>query len=170
MKLKRMLLVPAAIVAVLQCSVVSSSVDPEVAAPTSDEIRRLLQANGSTDAGQVIGSAVAQQIISNMHRANPSLSTRADVVITEVTVSYVRQMAEKDHFTERLIPIYAKYLTQGDVRDLTEFYHSRVGRKLVSVTPALSLESAQLGEQWVTAILPGLQIELQDKLKSERLL
>lgn len=80
-------------------------------------------------------------------------------------MSYLREHAEQDHVADRLVPIYAQYLTKDDVRRITEFYRSPVGRKLVSVTPEISLESAKVGTQWMESILPGLQSQLLTRLR-----
>ena len=143
---------------------------PEQTAPTAAEVRELLQANGTGDLGAQVGPVAAQQLSIALHRTNPGLPASADHVVMDVVVSYLRQRAEQDHVAERLIPIYAKYLTKDDVRRLTEFYRSPAGRKLVNVTPAISLESAKVGQEWMESILPGLQTELLNRLKSENLI
>lgn len=142
----------------------------EQPAPTATEVRELLQANGTGDLGAQVGPVAAQQLSIALHRANPALPARADAVVMDVVVSYLRRQAEHEHVAERLIPIYAKYLTKDDVRRITEFYRSPAGRKLVSVTPAISLESAKVGQEWMESILPGLQTELLSRLRSEKLI
>jgi hypothetical protein len=142
----------------------------ESAAPTSAEVMALLQASGAADIAAQLGPLAAQQLSLAFHRANPALSLRADAVITDVVVTYMRQMAERDQVVDRLIPIYAKYLTKDDIRQITEFYRSPAGRKLVSVMPAISVESAKVGQEWMESILPGLQAELLRRLKSEKLI
>jgi hypothetical protein len=148
----------------------SSSAEPVSPAPSAADIRKLLQANGAGDIGTQGGPVAAQQISANLHRANPNLSPRADPIVMDVVVNYLRRQAEHDRIAERLIPIYAKYLTKDDVRRITEFYSSPAGRKLVTVTPAISLESAKVGQEWMEAILPGLQAELLGRLRSEKLI
>jgi hypothetical protein len=138
--------------------------------PSAAEIRLLLQANGTGDVGAQVGPIVAQQILIALRRSNPNLSARADAVVMDVVVTYMRQRAEHDRVVDRLIPIYSKYLTKEDVRELTDFYRSPVGKKLVKVTPTISLESATVGQQWAESILPELQTKLLDRLKSEKLI
>jgi hypothetical protein len=122
---------------------------PGETAPTVDEVRQLLQANGMWDLGAQVGPVTAQQLSLVLHRTNPSLPARADSVVADVVVSYLRKRAEVDHVADRLIPIYAKYLTKSDVQRITEFYRSPAGRKLAGATPAISLESAKVGQEWM---------------------
>lgn len=157
-----------AIIVVCCPFVTSAASDADV--PAAANIRVLLQANGTGDIGNQVGPVTAQQIIAALHRANPNLSTSADAVVTDVVVTYMRQQAQHDRVVDRLVPIYSKYLTEDDVRQLTDFYRSPVGRKLVNVMPEISLESARVGQQWAESILPGLQTKLLDRLRSEKLI
>jgi hypothetical protein len=133
-------------------------------------VQALLEASGAADITAEVGPIAAQQLTMALHHANPNLSPRADAIVMDVVVSYLRRQAEHDHISDRLVPIYARYLTKDDVRRLTTFYRSPVGRKLVSVTPAIALESAKVGQEWMASILPGLQTELLSRLRSEKLI
>jgi hypothetical protein len=142
----------------------------EQTAPTVAEVRELLQASGTGDLGSQVGPVAAQQLSIALHRANPALPARADAIVMDVVVSYLRRQAEIGHVADRLIPTYTKYLTKADVQRITEFYHSPAGQKLVSVTPAISLESAKVGQEWMESIQPGLQAKLLSRLRSEKLI
>lgn len=158
-----------AIIAVACCPFVTSAA-PDANTPAAADIKALLQANGTGDIGNQVGPVTAQQIIITLHRVNPNLSASADAIVTDVVVTYMRQQAEHDRVVDRLIPIYSKYLTKDDVRQLTDFYRSPIGRKLVNVMPEISLESARVGQQWAESILPGLQAKLLDRLRAEKLI
>ncbi len=142
---------------------------PELTVPTTAEVRELLQANGIWDFAAQVGPVTAQQLGIVLRQTNPSLPARADSVVMDVVMSYLRQQAELDHVADRMIPIYTMYLTKADVQRITEFYRSPAGRKLASVTPAISLQSAKVGQEWMASILPGLQGELLKRLRSEKL-
>lgn len=139
-------------------------------AATVNEVRQLLQANGMWDLSAQVGAVTAQQLSLALHRTNPSLPASADSVVAHVVGSYLKRSAEENHVADRLIPIYTKYLTKSDVQQLTAFYRSPAGRKLMAATPAISLESAEVGQDWMKTILPGLQAEVLSELKSEKLL
>jgi hypothetical protein len=158
------------LLAIVTCYALPATADPEPTAPTAAEVRALLQASGTGDVVNQIGPVAAQQLNLALHRANPNLPARADAIVEAVVVAYLQERAEQDHVVDRLVSIYAKYLTKTDVRHLTEFYRSPVGRKLVSVTPGISLESAKVGTQWMESILQGLQAQLLSRLKTEKLI
>lgn len=142
----------------------------EETVPSPSEIRALMQASGAADIPSTLGPVMAQQIIATLRQSNPSMPLRVQVVVTEVTAKFLRQRAEEDHLVDRLVPIYSKYLTKDDVRQMTEFYLSPVGRKLVRLSPQITSESAAIGRTWATSIPPGLQTELTKKLQQENLI
>jgi hypothetical protein len=139
-------------------------------APTPAEVRLLLHANGVDNIAGTLTPILVQQLIVNFHQQYPKLPQRADVVIGEVTSLYIRNQAEHDQISEKLIPIYSKYFSKADVKELTVSYASPIGKKLVSVTPAIQIESAVVGRDWAQAFFPGLQAQLQSKLRQETLI
>jgi hypothetical protein len=144
--------------------------DPTPEAPSAADVQALLRANGAADLAAQGGPIAAQQISVNLHRVYPNLPNRADAVVLDVVVTYLREQADQDRVVEKLVPIYSKYLNKEEIQQLTAFYRSAVGRKLVSVTPAISLESAKLGQDWMESILPGLQTKLVNRLRAEKLI
>lgn len=50
--------------------------------------------------------------------------------------------------TEMLFPIYSKYLTQEDLKELINFYQTPVGKKFAKNTPLIMQESMQVGQEW----------------------
>ena len=51
-------------------------------------------------------------------------------------------------FKEITISVYAKHLSQEDIRGLITFYSSPLGQKLVDKLPTITLESMQMGQVW----------------------
>ena len=139
-------------------------------APTDADVRTLLEVNGAVNLSSQIGPVVSQQIIAALRQANPGLSARVDAVVQEVVSSYLREQVVKGHLIDKFIPIYTKNFTQADIQQLIAFYRSPLGKKLVGSMPAITADSARIGQEWAASILPGLQTKLLERLKSEKLL
>jgi len=152
------------------CCTLPAIAQSESTLATPADIRALLQASGTGDIPSQVGPVVAQQIITGLRRTNPNLSEHLEQVIVTEVVTYMQKRAEQDHVIDRLIPIYSKYLTKNDVRQLTDFYRSAVGRKLVSLIPQITIDTARVGREWTESILPELQTHLIDRLKNEKLI
>lgn len=53
-----------------------------------------------------------------------------------------------DELTQMLVPVYNKYLTSEDLDGLISFYLSPAGAKYAKVTPFITQESMQVGQEW----------------------
>lgn len=145
----------------------------EVPAPTQAtalEIRTLLHLNGSEDTASQLGRVIGEGITVELRRTMPNLPARADTVVSNAVETYIREQASHDSVIDLLVPVYSRYFTKSDVEGLIAFYKSPLGRKLATVTPAISFESTKAGQQWAASIAPGLRVKLQETLQSEKLL
>lgn len=53
-----------------------------------------------------------------------------------------------DDLTVMLVPVYEKYMTEADLKELITFYESPVGQKYAKSIPLITQESMQVGQQW----------------------
>lgn len=53
-----------------------------------------------------------------------------------------------EDLTEMLVPVYIKYLTVEDLKEVIKFFESPVGKKFASKTPFIMQESMQIGQEW----------------------
>ena len=65
--------------------------------------------------------------------------------------------------TEKLVPIYAKYMTKDDLVAMINFYETPIGKKYAKNTPLIMQESMQVGQEW------GMQIgqDFTEKMKKK---
>jgi uncharacterized protein len=49
---------------------------------------------------------------------------------------------------EMLVPVYSKYMTEEDLKEMIKFYQTPVGQKFAKSTPLIMQESMQIGQQW----------------------
>lgn len=68
-----------------------------------------------------------------------------------------------DELTEMLEPVYAKYMTLEDLRQVIEFYESPVGKKLALNNPLIMQESMQIGQEWGRKIGEDLQEKMLER-------
>lgn len=64
---------------------------------------------------------------------------------------------------DMLAPVYIKYLTLEDLKEIIRFYQTPVGQKFAKSTPLIMQESMQIGQQWGMKL--GLEItkKLEEK-------
>ena len=68
-----------------------------------------------------------------------------------------------EDLVELLIPVYQKYLTLDDLKDLITFYKTPVGQKYAEKTPLIMQESMIIGQQWGIKIGEEFTRKMQEK-------
>lgn len=53
-----------------------------------------------------------------------------------------------DGLVDLTIPIYDKYFSHDDIKQMIQFYESPIGKKLLDVTPEITQESYYIGQEW----------------------
>ncbi len=68
-----------------------------------------------------------------------------------------------DDLVTMLAPVYNKYMTKEDLKELITFYKTPVGQKFAKNTPLILQESMQVGQEW------GMKIgqEFDKKMKEK---
>lgn len=49
---------------------------------------------------------------------------------------------------DRMVPVYQRHFTEGEVDGLVRFYRSPLGQKVLTVMPETMAEAAKVGQQW----------------------
>ncbi len=116
-------------------TLVSFSVSAEMTVKEK-KIRKFLELTGSAKLGV--------QIINQLKPSLMKTSTLADATFWEEFMSEINA----DELVDLLIPLYDKYYSEEDLDNLIIFYNSTTGKKLISIMPALTQESMQVGQRW----------------------
>lgn len=65
--------------------------------------------------------------------------------------------------TEMLVPVYSKYLSLEDLKELIKFYETKVGKKFAKSNPLILQESMQVGQEWGMKIGQDFAKKMKDK-------
>ena len=84
---------------------------------------------------------------------------------TEVMRSFMSKYLDWEILKDQLEAIYAQEFTEKELKELTVFYLSPLGKKLNQKQPALILKGAAIGQQAVQAHQIELQQMMQDAFK-----
>ena len=74
-------------------------------------------------------------------------------ILHQICVEFRKELSA-DELVKLIIPLYDKHLTHPEIKELIKFYETEVGKKLISVMPAITAESMQAGQQWVCSFTP----------------
>ena len=116
-----------------------------------EDLKELMELTG---AGQ-LGIQVMEQMIGSFKQGNTGIPDKFwDEFMSEVNVN---------ELVELVIPIYGKYLTRNDVKQLIKFYKTPVGEKLIEVQPMIMQESMMIGQEWGQKIAEKVIKSLKEK-------
>jgi hypothetical protein len=160
-------------IAVAVCLLVLSTVaaaDPEneIDNEFRADIVKLMELTGALEAGEMMATLMADELLSQFEKIHPEVPARAweigrEVIREEFGVAF----QEEDGFLNSMIPLYAKYFTHDEIRGLTRFYETDLGKKTIAVMPALMQEGVELGREWGVEMGPRIERALKARLRAE---
>ena len=81
----------------------------------------------------------------------------------EAIAKVFRDPALIDEMMAEMVPLYANNYTTAEIKQLTAFYATPLGRKMLALTPRLSAESMAIGQRLVA---PRLNTLMQDIMQA----
>ncbi|MFZ0885258.1 MAG: DUF2059 domain-containing protein [Candidatus Acidiferrales bacterium] len=105
-------------------------------------IRHLIELTEVGKLGDNISGAITNQVRNVMGRAIPAdqLPKFMDTFTQKFTAS-----APTSAVTDAIVSVYAKHFTMTDIQDLTKFYETPLGQRMVKTMPDVAEESQAVG-------------------------
>jgi len=99
---------------------------------------------------------------------NQAVSETVFAIVKTSTLSLVkRQISAEGGLMDRVVPLYDKHYTQGEVQKLIEFYATPLGKKVSALRPQIAKESMVVAEEWINFLKPLLVQALARSLEKE---
>ncbi|HEV8392551.1 MAG TPA: DUF2059 domain-containing protein [Dongiaceae bacterium] len=152
-------------VALLACAgpARAQEVDPK-ALELSRKIATLTNAQATGD--QVL-SLIMPKLTELVVRANPGMEAQArDMMDSRVTPAMREMLPEMVELTAQ---IYARHFTVDELTQLTDFYGTPLGQKLIQSQPVLIAEAGQAGQQWAVKVIQKILKDLEPEFKQRGL-
>lgn len=142
----------------------AQDVDPAFRA----DIVKMMDLTGTSKIGRQMATMISQQMLQSLKAQRPDVPAHTFEVVQDVAEKEFETAFEgPDGLQQKMIPLYAKYFTQDDVRGLIAFYQSPLGQKSLSVMPALMQDAMKLGQQWASEATPRVQEAIKKRLDAE---
>ena len=106
-----------------------------------------------------------QQIVQLILQVKPELKGKFEPLVDEFLKTALTE--GRDEIMREMAKLYARRLTVAEMNDITTFYKTETGRKLVEILPGLQVEAAQIGSQWGEKIAMKTFDRLREKLKED---
>jgi hypothetical protein len=129
------------------------------------DIEHLLQMTGALSIGKQMATVVATNFTQSLKKVRPDIPQRAlDLLPGEIAAVFEENTAS---FKESVIPIYDRYFTDAELKQLIQFYSTDVGQKAIKVLPGLMRDAMAAGQQWGQSLGPEINRRIAAKLKQQ---
>jgi len=151
--------------AILVLAVPSLTQAQGVAPEKRADIERLLELTGALSLGKQMAVSVAAQFGQALRKARPDIPQQLiEALPVEIEAVFSANMPS---FTAQVIPLYDKYFTGEEIKQMIAFYSSDLGRKTISVMPSLLQESMAIGQKWGQSLAPEIDARVRARFKKE---
>ncbi|WP_185816851.1 DUF2059 domain-containing protein [Hymenobacter metallilatus] len=81
--------------------------------------------------------------------------------------AYINKYMSWASLKDELVQIYAQEFTEKELKELTKFYLTPIGRKTIEKMPQLMVAGMEMGQRRVQEHLPELQQAIAEKMKTQ---
>lgn len=76
---------------------------------------------------------------------------------------FIKMINFEDYMNQVFYPLYDKFFTTAELKDLAAFYKTPTGQKFITATPQITGESMKLAQEYLLPRIDGLMKELMDE-------
>jgi uncharacterized protein len=117
---------------------------PRKVSPTKEaNIRQLMEITGAKNLGDQMMKAGIDQFRASVTESQPD-NPRAKQFVEAFVVGFQKHF-DVSSLSNKVVPIYDKYLSEEDVKDLVAYYQSPLGQRMLKALPEIARESQEAG-------------------------
>jgi len=150
----------------LAAALVSQPVLAQQRGAASDEAlaaaRELIEASATAAQFEQVVPLLVRQMTQAFTSLAPDRSKEIRDVMEKLTTRFLDRKAE---LLDQVVRIYADLMTVEDLREVTKFYRSGAGRRMVVAMPEITRRSSAAGQVWGQMIGQELAAEARSELK-----
>lgn len=156
---------------VLSSCLGQAAIAEEISPSKLADIKKLMEITGSANIARQFAGMVSQQVFQMLKTSRPDIPAHAvDVMNKELLALFSERMSVPGGLTEQIIPIYDKYFTQTEIKELVAFYQTPIGKKAIAVLPKVVNESMMAGQKWGQSLGPEIDKRVKAVLTKEGLM
>jgi|LWDU01.1.fsa_nt_gi hypothetical protein len=132
-----------------------------IATEKEQDLQRLMKSMDVSKMPSQTAKIMIDQVIGFERRRNPTISTSEEKIITSVINDLILKHAPE--LFEKLTPLFGKYYTHSEIKELIVFFESPIGKKYNKVSLLMTLEIMPIAQEWGVKI----GIEAANKVENE---
>ena len=124
--------------------------------------RAFVEASGAAAQFDQVMPLMADQMSKAFRSLAPDRTREIDEAMAEVVKRFITRKSE---LIEEIAAIYADKLSVDDLRDITKFYQTGAGRRMVESLPEVTRRAAAVGQTWGQRIGAEIANEMRRELR-----
>jgi uncharacterized protein len=137
---------------------------PEPPAAEVEAARKLVIASGMSRSFEPMVPQLMNQIVPLLTRTRPELKNNLQEVVDKLKPEFLKK---GDEMIDIASKIYARRMTQPELEQAAAFFDSDVGKKYVSVQPALLDEVVVAMQTWTQSLSTYMMRRVHEEMKAK---
>ena len=134
-----------------------------VTSTKNEEIKRLLELTGAKSNAIQSMNMMCDQLLPSLKKAYSNVPER----FWDDFMAEFKAEANIDELIDMIIPIYDKFYTEDDIKELIKFYDSPIGKKVISNMPQIMKESMLAGQEWGRKLGEEIGKKVEKRIKEQ---
>jgi uncharacterized protein len=137
----------------------------ELTAEKKADIQQLMEMTNVLALGKQMNTAIIENLTKSLKVTRPDIPQEVlELLPGEVTAVFNENL---HIYLQEMIPLYHKYFTAAEIKEMMRFYSSDLGKKTIRVMPELMQDSMVVGERWGRMLTPIIQLRIAAKLRQQ---
>ncbi len=131
-------------------------------------IDEILEITGALKAGEMMGVAFADQMISALSKQRKDVSPKVIRIIKDEVGNIMHDEFIANGFINEIsYDIYHKHFSMVELEEMVAFYKTPTGNKMASLLPQITQEAMMAGQQHGQSLAPIIHKRLMARFKKE---
>ena len=134
-------------------------------------IDELVAITGALEVSEMLGKAVANQVIAAMMQQNQSVDKQTIAIIQDEIGSVMYdEFIANGFLINMLYELYHKHFSTLELQEIVAFYKTDTGKKMANLLPELTQEGMQAGQLHGQSLGPTIERRLRARFEKEGIL
>jgi len=140
----------------------------EIPAAKRAVVDKLLEVTGALKVGEMMGTAVAEQIIDSSLKQDREIPPRVIDIIKDEVGQVMHEEFIANGFIHKLsYKLYHQHFSTQELQEMVDFYNSPTGSKAARLLPQITQQAMVAGQQHGQSLGPVIQQRLMARFKKE---
>jgi len=128
----------------------SQTPQPKIDPAKEADIRQLMEVAGTKALMAQMMGTMESSIKPMLSNAFPPGEYREKLI--DLFIAKFKSQSNLQQLLDLIVPIYDKYFSDKEIKDLIQYYRTPLGQKTIEVMPKLFAESQEAGRKWGEAL------------------